>query len=125
MRCPLCQTELPDGAEHCTRCDWVRRPALPPTRRSDWAAAALSLVPGLGHLYKGHLIPGVLLLCVAGPAYLAMVFLLLPVTFGLSLVLPAIFVGFVAVHAFRLPDVREDPGVLEHARRTMQRWRSR
>lgn len=122
MHCPLCQAELPDGAADCSRCDWVRDPALPPTREPDWIAAALSIVPGLGHLYKGHLIPGVLILCLIGPAYLAIVFLLLPATLGLSLILPAIFVGFVAVHAFRIRDVRTNPGALEYARRTVARW---
>jgi hypothetical protein len=122
MQCPLCQTELPDNAASCTRCDWVRTPALPPTRRDDWIAALLCIVPGLGHLYKGYLLPGLLVLCILGPAYLAIVFLLVPVTFGLSLLLPAIFVVITGIHAYRLPNVREDPGVLEQARRTAGRW---
>ncbi len=69
MRCPLCQTELPDDATECTGCDWSI-PVESPSHSTDWIAAALSVVPGLGHLYKGHLIPGVLLLLLLGPMYL-------------------------------------------------------
>lgn len=125
MRCPLCQTDLPDTAASCSRCDWVRNPRLPPSRRDDWKAVALSVVPGLGHLYKGHLVPGVMLLCVLGPAYLTSVFVLIPLTFGLSLILPALFVVVVAVHAFHLKNVRRDPGALEHARITLRPWLER
>lgn len=82
----------------------------------------LCIVPGLGHLYKGHLLPGLIILCVLGPAYLAIVFLLVPVTFGLSLLLPAIFVVISGMHAYRVPNVRKNPGVLEQARQTAEQW---
>lgn len=125
MRCPLCDTELPPGATSCTRCDWVRDPDLPPLDRGDWIAAAMSVVPGLGHVYKGHLLPGVLVLCVIGPIYLALVLILVPGTLGVSLILPAIFVAFVAVHAFNIRNARRDPGPLEQARRTLAEWTGR
>jgi hypothetical protein len=86
----------------------------------NWLAALLSFVPGLGHLYKGHLVSGVLLLCVGGPAFLLFVMLLVPTTFGLSLLLPAAFVAATAFHAFHLPDVRVHPGPREHALRTLE-----
>ena len=122
MQCPLCQTQLPDNATQCTRCDWVLLRFDPPSHRRDWVAAILSFVPGMGHLYKGHLIPGVLLLCVLGPLYLAMVFWLVPKTCGLSLILPAFFVIAVAYRAYQLPDVRgservERSGDEDHAPR--------
>ena len=122
MHCPFCETKLPDDATQCTRCDWVREPDLPPSRKEDWVAAALSFVPGLGHLCKGHLVPGLILLCLAGPAFLVIVFSLIPATFGLSLVLPAVFIVFTAVHAFHLPDVRNHPGIREQAIRTISNW---
>ena len=121
MQCPYCQTELPDDAPACTRCDWVRGSTLPAVRSEDWLAAMLSLVPGLGHLYKGHLVSGLLLLCVGGPAFLLLVMLLIPKTFGLSLLLPAGFVAGTAFHAFHLSDVRSHPGAREHALRTIER----
>lgn len=122
MRCPYCQTELPNDASACTHCDWVRPTEGRDTLGRDWCAAVLSFVPGLGHLYKGHLVSGLLLLCLAGPAFLLMVMLLIPKTLGLSLLLPAVFIVFTAVHAFRLPDVREHPGAREHAMRTLEAW---
>src|SRR4051812_14878911 len=81
MRCPLCHTKLPDDATGCARCDWVRDSDLSPLRAKDWIAAALSFVPGLGHLYKGHLVTGLFLLCIGGPAFLLVVMLLIPKTF--------------------------------------------
>lgn len=122
MRCPLCQTELRDGAGHCTRCDWVLAPPEPSAHKKDWIAAALSFVPGLGHLYKGHLIPGALLLCLLGPLYLIFVFWLVPKTYGLSLILPAFFVIVVGYRAYHLRDVRKNPGVQPQAILTMRRW---
>jgi hypothetical protein len=122
MRCPYCQTELPRDARECTHCDWVRPSEARDTLARDWCAALLSFVPGLGHLYKGHLVSGIILLCLAGPFFLLVVMLLVPVTLGLSLLLPAVFIAFTAVHAFRLPDVREHPGVLAHATRTLEQW---
>ena len=123
MRCPLCQTELPPDATQCSQCDWVREDErLPRVQAQDWGAAALSFVPGLGHLYKGHLVTGLLLLCVGGPAFLLVVMWLIPHTFGLSLLLPAAFIVFTAVHAFHVPDVREHPGAVPYAARTLQQW---
>jgi hypothetical protein len=125
MHCPLCRAELPDDATSCTRCDWVRDLAMPEFPRDDWIAAALSFVPGLGHLYKGHLIPGILLLLILGPLYLLAVFWLVPHTFGASLLLPAVFVAVCATHAYRLADVRRDPGMRRQAELTLAKWLGR
>jgi hypothetical protein len=100
----------------------VRKSDAPKTRTEDWWAAALSIVPGLGHLYKGHLVPGILILMVLGPTFLVVVFLLAPGTLGLSLLLPAAFVGFVAVRAFHLSNARRSPGVGEQAQQTLAAW---
>src|SRR5437870_3382987 len=125
MLCPLCQTELPDGATQCSRCDRVVLPVETPSpRKDDWIAAGLSFVPGLGHLYKGHLIPGIVLLCLLGPLYLTIVFWLIPKTYGLSLILPAFFVFAVGYRAFHLTDVRTYPGINEQAAITLRRWQS-
>jgi hypothetical protein len=122
MRCPLCHTTLPDGAEACNRCDWVRTPDLPEFNATDWIAGMLSFAPGLGHLFKGHLVSGLLLFLILGPLYLLAVFMLVPRTFGLSLLLPGLFIVVVAAHAYRIPDVRRVPGVRKHAQRTLARW---
>lgn len=122
MRCPLCQTELPDDARDCTRCDWVRQTDVPELKFEDWCAAGLSIVPGLGHLYKGHLLPGALIFLVLGPIFLALVLVLAPATLGVSLLLPAVFVCLVAADAFHLPNAREYPGVRAQMNLTMQSW---
>jgi hypothetical protein len=107
MRCPLCNTELADGAEQCTRCDWVRRRvAARPVTTRDEIAFWLSLVPGLGHLYKGWVVAGGLLFFVVGPVVLVIAVATLTPTFGLSLLLLPIFLGFVMLHAVRAQDRR-------------------
>lgn len=109
MKCPLCLTELPDGATECTRCDWVPQP--PPARQvttRDMVALWLSIVPGLGHLYKGHILLGGTIFFLIGPGVLAIAAVVLPATLGLSLILPAAFMGIVMMDAFRAKDRRAD-----------------
>jgi hypothetical protein len=64
--CPLCDVPLdPNNPDECPKCDWVRgyrqREAGGGTFR-DRAAVMLSIVPGLGHIYKGHRLLGALLM---------------------------------------------------------------
>ena len=117
MHCPLCNTELPDGTHECDRCDWVRReePLRKTTPTRDWAALWLSAVPGLGHLYKGHVLVGALIFFLIGPGVLAVAAAILPATLGLSLGLPAVFMGVVMMHAYRARDRRAE--VIEKARK--------
>lgn len=62
--CPLCGTPLnPENPNECTQCDWVAAPA--PEERAggsfrDRVAVCLSVIPGLGHIYKGHRLTGAL-----------------------------------------------------------------
>ena len=56
--CPLCGAKL-ESPDHCEKCDWVRAHGddySQPMRANpvDLTACLLSLVPGLGHYYKGH-----------------------------------------------------------------------
>ncbi len=61
--CPLCETPLdPQNPNECPKCDWIvgyRRRNYKGSPR-DIAALALSIVPGLGHIYKGHRLTGAL-----------------------------------------------------------------
>ena len=62
--CPLCDAPLdPQHPDACTKCDWVS-PAHPDHPHAgtvrDRIAVCLSIVPGLGHIYKGHKTTGVL-----------------------------------------------------------------
>lgn len=119
MKCPLCDTPLPDDAQSCTRCDWVREPPKIETLASgkntrDIAAFWLSLVPGLGHLYKGHLLLGSLIFFIIGPLVLAIGVSLAFGTLGLSMIYPLAFMIFVMFHAYDAEDRREQ--VIERAK---------
>ncbi len=65
FRCPLCGEPLAPGAAECTKCDWVllQHPedVRPPRNPRDVAAAALSVVPGAGHYFKGYRAAAVLI----------------------------------------------------------------
>ena len=119
MKCPLCDTPLPDDAQSCTRCDWVREPPEIETHASgrntrDVAAFWLSLVPGLGHLYKGHLILGGLIFFIIGPLVLGIGVSLAFGTLGLSMIYPLAFMLLVMFHAYDAEDRRER--TIEHAK---------
>ena len=61
MECPLCGHVLPKDADACDRCDWVRTDAeTAEGKASDAVAVMLSVVPGLGHVYKGYKLLGLL-----------------------------------------------------------------
>src|ERR1700731_5454495 len=65
MQCPYCGTTLPKNATHCTNCDWTleaTKPAEP--KASDAMAILLSMIPGLGHIYKGHRVVGAVILLI-------------------------------------------------------------
>ena len=62
MNCPLCGHVLPKDAKSCDRCDWVRGPDTQTAegQASDLVAVMLSVIPGLGHVYKGYKLIGLL-----------------------------------------------------------------
>ena len=72
-------------------------------------AALLSLIPGLGHFYKGYYLIGLGYLLVGLPIVIGAAALLLLATFGLSLVLPVIYVGITAAHAYTIEDHQIHP----------------
>lgn len=68
-------------------------------------AALLSILPGLGHLYKHHYVAGVSFL-VAGNIITGFISVLMALgTFGLSiLIVPAVYIASVAAAAYSLED---------------------
>ena len=61
--CPLCDAPLdPANPSACSRCDWVAKAGSATAHGSlrDQIAVALSVIPGLGHVYKGHRLSGAL-----------------------------------------------------------------
>ncbi|MEP6776977.1 MAG: hypothetical protein ABI944_00890 [Chthoniobacterales bacterium] len=114
-QCPLCGHTLPKDATECDRCDWTRE-ASPETAEgtaSDAVAVMLSVIPGLGHIYKGHRLLGVLLMlgapCAAGLAILAAT-----ATAGFGLALGVIYWLGVMFYAYviddRVPSTQKDEG---------------
>lgn len=64
-KCPLCDTPLdPSNPTECTKCDWHvgygREPEETLGTPRDVAAVIMSVIPGLGHIYKGHRLTGAL-----------------------------------------------------------------
>jgi hypothetical protein len=106
--CPLCNASL--IAEHpteCVKCDWVAKPAPHALTRlgtfRDRAAVALSIVPGLGHMYKGHEMTGVV--CTLGAMFAILacaVVATFTAGFGM-LLLPIYWVG-IMLHVYWLDD---------------------
>src|SRR6266550_2234456 len=61
MPCPYCGHLLPKDATSCDRCDWTRGATeTAEGKASDAMAVLLSIIPGLGHIYKGHRLAGFL-----------------------------------------------------------------
>ena len=76
MECPYCGIVLRENAQACTNCDWTREATTPgDPKASDAMAILLSIIPGLGHIYKGHRVVGAVLLLIVTP--IAIVFSLL------------------------------------------------
>src|SRR5882762_11244193 len=69
MPCPYCGHLLPKDAQSCDRCDWKRGATeTAEGKASDAVAVILSIIPGLGHIYKGHKLVGFLWMFGAIPA---------------------------------------------------------
>ncbi len=69
MSCPYCGHTLPKDAQKCDQCDWARQETTTAEgKASDAMAVILSIIPGLGHIYKGHRLAGFLWMLGAIPA---------------------------------------------------------
>jgi hypothetical protein len=109
--CPLCGTPLdPVHPNECTRCDWVvgyrrrQNQTQNPARVRDTAALVLSVVPGLGHIYKGRKFLGMLLM--AGTLVVGFfVTATVSATAGVALLLIPIYWSAVMLHAYWLEEV--------------------
>ena len=68
MPCPYCGHLLPKDAQACTQCDWTRADTQTAEgKASDAMAVLLSVIPGLGHIYKGHKLIGALIMGLWNP----------------------------------------------------------
>lgn len=105
MNCPLCGQVLPQDAVSCDRCDWVRAPDTDTAegQASDLVAVLLSVVPGLGHVYKGYKLLGLLFVTGAfGAILLGALAATATAGFGLALI-PIYWFG-VMFHVYGIED---------------------
>jgi hypothetical protein len=90
MQCPYCGHTLPKNADHCDQCDWTRASSeTAEGKASDAVAVMLSVLPGLGHIYKGHRLIGALIMFVGTPMAIGIAALTFTFTAGFGgLILP-------------------------------------
>lgn len=104
--CPLCGSPL-TNPEACDRCDWVKgyRNRTSDRGTQDLVALLLSIVPGLGHLYKGHLATGITFLIGTVVAVLVCS-LIATFTMAFGLLLLPLYWIWVMTEAYWIPDIR-------------------
>ena len=114
MPCPYCGHLLPKDAERCDRCDWTRGATeTAEGKASDAIAVIFSIIPGLGHIYKGHKLAGFLWMFGAIPVG---IFVLLAAfaSAGWGLGLFFFYLFAVMLHAYAVDDrvvpPKEDEG---------------
>ncbi len=105
--CPLCDAALdPAHPNECPKCDWVvgyRRRQEPRDNTRDVIAVFLSVVPGLGHMYKGYRLTGALYLLGSVFALIAIV-VAATFTAGWALLLAPFYWAGVMLQVYLLED---------------------
>ena len=111
MSCPLCGAALPKDARSCSQCDWTRETPSEGAegKASDLVAMLLSVVPGLGHVYKGHKFVGALFI-LGAPLAVGLSALAATATAGFGLGLMVFYWFAVGFHAYAISD-RVTPGI--------------
>jgi uncharacterized membrane protein YphA (DoxX/SURF4 family) len=105
QECPFCGTPLPKGATKCTNCDWTRDLTNPgDPRASDAMAIFLSIIPGLGHIYKGHKVMGAVLMLLVTPVAVAFGFLAAFASAGFGIGMLVFYWLAVMLHAWGIKD---------------------
>lgn len=75
-------------------------------RHRNQMAAMLSIIPGLGHLYKGHVGLGIILLLLSFP-FIWIGLIMAFATVGFGLFVPFFYVGATSWHAYHIEDNRK------------------
>ena len=73
-------------------------------KASDMVAVMLSIMPGLGHIYKGYRLIGVLLIFAGTPMAVGLALLIATGTAGFGFFLLPIYWIAVMVHVWAIPD---------------------
>ena len=106
LTCPLCNAPLdPANPDACPKCDWISAVGQRPHGGTfrDRASVCLSVIPGLGHIYKGHRLLGALLMLGSGFAMFACV-VAATASAGWGLLLLPLYWAGVMMHVYWLDD---------------------
>jgi Uncharacterised protein family UPF0547 len=105
MSCPQCGRQLPADAVECHDCGWKRDTDVTAEgKASDAFAVLLSIIPGLGHVYKGHTMVGLLLIFVATPMAMGLALLAATATAGFAVLLLPLYWLAVMFHVYGIED---------------------
>lgn len=107
VRCPLCDSPLLENPNQCGKCDWVKgyRHRGTGTSPVDVTASLLSLIPGMGHFYKGHRTQGWFYF--GGALFAAFwCFVAATATAGFGLLLLPLYWAWVMTHAYWIEDLK-------------------
>jgi hypothetical protein len=103
--CPRCDHLLPKDAQRCDRCGCnLDDSETVEGKASDAFAVLLSAVPGLGHIYKGHKLVGLLLMFVATPMAVGLALLAATATAGFAVLLLPLYWLAVILHVWAIED---------------------
>lgn len=101
--CPQCGKHIPAETGACEYCGWSREESAE-GKASDAFAVVLSVIPGLGHIYKGHTIVGLLLIFVLTPFAMGMALLAATATASFAVLLLPLYWIAVMVHVYGIED---------------------
>lgn len=105
MICPRCENLMSVDAARCDKCGWRRdTEESAEGKASDAFAVLLSLIPGLGHIYKGHTLLGLAILFVATPLAVLLALLAATATAGFALLLLPLYFIAVMGHVYSIDD---------------------
>lgn len=102
--CPLCEAALSsDKPDECPKCDWVRESGSRQGTGRDLTAVCFSVIPGLGHIYKGHRLLGAIIMLGSVFAFFAAM-LAGFASAGWGLLLLPLYWGAVMLHVYWTDD---------------------
>jgi TM2 domain-containing membrane protein YozV len=105
MQCPYCGAVLPTGSTTCTNCDWTKEATMPADpKASDVMAILLSIIPGLGHIYKGHRVMGAVILFLITPLAIAFAVIAAMASAGWGILMLIPYWGAVMLHVWAIDD---------------------
>jgi hypothetical protein len=100
--CPVCGGRLPENSRACPNCDWNQDDTAE-GKASDNIAVILSIIPGVGHVYKGYQILGFIFFLGAIGA-LSLALLAATATAGFGIFLAVFYWLAVMIHVYVIKD---------------------